>query len=183
MRLGCSSDVAQYLNLSLPECRSIIDRFNAEQERETQKIREKLVDQYSRTNAFYYNIVNSSLLPLYFRFFPLLFFPLLCVPFVPSSSSLFSTLHSVPSVILSVFCPSPQVRRTQESNCAAYGISESPLIVLRQHSSRFELDNTISGIVLQRYCNAIERTHDMHIARSSPVSVIESIRISCYLFR
>lgn len=36
-----SSDVAQYLNLSPLECRSIIDRFNVEQERETQKIRDK----------------------------------------------------------------------------------------------------------------------------------------------
>ena len=36
-----SSEVAQFLNLSIQECRSILDRYNEEREREVQKIREK----------------------------------------------------------------------------------------------------------------------------------------------
>uniref|UniRef100_A0A1B0F0D6 Uncharacterized protein n=1 Tax=Phlebotomus papatasi TaxID=29031 RepID=A0A1B0F0D6_PHLPP len=36
-----SSEVAQFLNLSLSECRSILDRYSEEQEREVARIREK----------------------------------------------------------------------------------------------------------------------------------------------
>lgn len=36
-----SSEVAQFINLAAPECRSILDRYEAEQEREKEKIREK----------------------------------------------------------------------------------------------------------------------------------------------
>lgn len=36
-----SCEVAQYLNLSIPECRSILDRYEEEKEREVMKIREK----------------------------------------------------------------------------------------------------------------------------------------------
>lgn len=36
-----TSEVAQFINLSAPECRSILDRYEAEQQREQEKIREK----------------------------------------------------------------------------------------------------------------------------------------------
>lgn len=36
-----SSEVAQFLNLSISECRSILDRYSEEQDREVARIREK----------------------------------------------------------------------------------------------------------------------------------------------
>lgn len=39
-----SSDVAQFLNLSIPECRSIMDRFSEEEEREMAKIKERYAE-------------------------------------------------------------------------------------------------------------------------------------------
>lgn len=36
-----SCEVAQFLNLSIQECRAILDRYNEEQNREVQKIKEK----------------------------------------------------------------------------------------------------------------------------------------------
>lgn len=36
-----SCEVAQFINLSIQECRSILDRYNEEQAREVQKIKEK----------------------------------------------------------------------------------------------------------------------------------------------
>lgn len=42
MRLfSFSCEVAQFINLSIQECRSILDRYNEEQAREVQKIKEK----------------------------------------------------------------------------------------------------------------------------------------------
>lgn len=38
-----SCEVAQFINLSVQECRSILDRYNEEQAREVQKIKEKYV--------------------------------------------------------------------------------------------------------------------------------------------
>lgn len=43
-----SSDVAQFLNLSIPECRSILDRYSEEQEREIVRIREKYAEMKRR---------------------------------------------------------------------------------------------------------------------------------------
>ncbi|XP_055323300.1 uncharacterized protein LOC129578562 [Sitodiplosis mosellana] len=39
-----SCEVAQFINLSIQECRSILDRYNEEQAREVQKIKEKYAD-------------------------------------------------------------------------------------------------------------------------------------------
>lgn len=36
-----SNEVAQFLNLSLPECRAILERYDQELEREVTKVREK----------------------------------------------------------------------------------------------------------------------------------------------
>lgn len=36
-----SSEVAQFLNLSVPECRSILQKFHDEEDRELQRIKEK----------------------------------------------------------------------------------------------------------------------------------------------
>lgn len=36
-----SNEVAQYINLSLPECRAILERFDQEQEREITKVKER----------------------------------------------------------------------------------------------------------------------------------------------
>lgn len=36
-----SPEVAQFLNLSIPECRAIVERYYEEEERELFKIREK----------------------------------------------------------------------------------------------------------------------------------------------
>jgi hypothetical protein len=36
-----SQEVAQFLNLSIPECRAIIERYYEEEERELYRIREK----------------------------------------------------------------------------------------------------------------------------------------------
>lgn len=36
-----SCEVAQFINLSIQECRSILDRYNEEQAREVQKIKER----------------------------------------------------------------------------------------------------------------------------------------------
>ncbi|XP_059611799.1 uncharacterized protein LOC132258485 [Phlebotomus argentipes] len=43
-----SSEVAQFLNLSLSECRSILDRYGEEQEREVGRIREKYTEMRKR---------------------------------------------------------------------------------------------------------------------------------------
>lgn len=39
--LGDSCEVAQFLNLSILECRAILDRYNDELEREVFKVKEK----------------------------------------------------------------------------------------------------------------------------------------------
>lgn len=39
----CSCEVAQFINLSIQECRAILDRYSEEQAREVQKIKEKYV--------------------------------------------------------------------------------------------------------------------------------------------
>lgn len=39
-----SPEVAQFLNLSIPECRAIVERYYEEEERELFKIREKWVN-------------------------------------------------------------------------------------------------------------------------------------------
>lgn len=36
-----SNEVAQFLNLSLPECRAILERYDQELERETVKVKDK----------------------------------------------------------------------------------------------------------------------------------------------
>lgn len=38
-----SCEVAQFLNLSIPECKSILDRYNVELEREVEKVKERYV--------------------------------------------------------------------------------------------------------------------------------------------
>lgn len=38
-----SCEVAQFINLSIQECRAILDRYSEEQAREVQKIKEKYV--------------------------------------------------------------------------------------------------------------------------------------------
>uniref|UniRef100_A0A6B2EGE5 Putative ras gtpase effector rassf2 n=1 Tax=Phlebotomus kandelakii TaxID=1109342 RepID=A0A6B2EGE5_9DIPT len=43
-----SSEVAQFLNLSLSECRSILDRYSEEQEREVERIKEKYTEMRKR---------------------------------------------------------------------------------------------------------------------------------------
>lgn len=41
IRFHFSCEVAQFINLSIQECRSILDRYSEEQAREVQKIKEK----------------------------------------------------------------------------------------------------------------------------------------------
>lgn len=48
--------MAQFINLSVQECRSILDRYNEEQAREVQKIKEK----YVLKNAHFENIYPSG---------------------------------------------------------------------------------------------------------------------------